>query len=73
MSDRRDFFRQVARGAAGALLLGSTGWMTLKSGKPCWADGGCRHCPQLDRCDEAEAQLTRLQQRPRRDAEGPVG
>lgn len=71
MSDRREFFRKLARGAAGVLLVGGTGWMTLKSGKPCWADGGCRGCPELDGCEEAEARIARLQRSSWRSKKGP--
>jgi hypothetical protein len=65
MSDRRDFLKSAARGIAGALLVGGTGWLALGKGEPCWTNGACRGCPQLDGCPESEARLTRLQRRPR--------
>lgn len=70
MSDRRDFFRRIASGAAGLALAGGTGWLMLKSGKPCWADGGCRSCPQLDGCDQPEARVVRVQRLPARGEDG---
>ncbi len=70
MSDRRDFFRGLARGAAGLLLLGGTGLLMTKSGSPCWADGGCRGCPSLSSCDLPEAEIARVQRRPDKTADG---
>jgi len=69
--DRREFFRSIARGLAGVLLGGGAGWLALKSGTPCWADGACRGCPELDTCDLPEGKLTRLQRvRPPADRGG---
>ncbi|NLO06647.1 MAG: hypothetical protein GX131_12550 [candidate division WS1 bacterium] len=64
MSERRDFFKRLGRVVSGAALVGGTGWLALGTGKPCWSDGGCRNCPQLQDCDEQEARITRLQTRP---------
>ncbi|MGC9319051.1 MAG: hypothetical protein ACP5KN_13545 [Armatimonadota bacterium] len=60
-SGRREFLRSVVRGAAGALLAGGTGWLALRSGEPCWTDGGCRRCPRLRSCNLPEARITRMQ------------
>jgi len=75
MSDRRDFFKNAARGVAGALLAGGTGWLALGSGEPCWTGGACRNCPELDHCEEPEARIVRVQRRPRPSAadHGPTG
>ncbi len=63
MSDRREFLKAAARGLVGAALLGGIGWKVLGKGDPCWTNGACRGCSQLDGCGEAEARLTRLQRR----------
>lgn len=75
MSDRRNFLKSAARGLAAAALAGGTGWLALGNGEPCWTNGACRHCPELDRCEESEARLARLQRRPRPKADdhGPTG
>jgi hypothetical protein len=75
MSNRRDFFKNAARGLAGAVLAGGTGWLAFGSGKPCWTNGACRECPKLDDCEESEARIVRLQRRPRPTAESqpPTG
>lgn len=65
MSDRRDFLKNAARGLAGVVLAGGTGWLALGRGEPCWTGGACRHCPELDSCEEAEARIVRLQRRPK--------
>lgn len=57
--DRRSFLRSMMRLGAGALLVGGAGLLSLRSGKPCWADAGCRRCPELDGCEMPEARLTR--------------
>ncbi|MFP4248066.1 MAG: hypothetical protein ACLFU7_00320 [Armatimonadota bacterium] len=69
MSDRRDFLKSAARGIAGVLLAGGTGWLAFGSGKPCWTNGACRGCPELDDCEESEARIVRLQRRPKSDTE----
>ncbi|MFW5866277.1 MAG: twin-arginine translocation signal domain-containing protein [Armatimonadota bacterium] len=68
MSDRRDFLKNAARGIAGALLAGGTGWLALGSGEPCWTGGACRDCPELDGCEESEARIVRLQRMPTSNA-----
>jgi hypothetical protein len=67
MSDRRDFFKNAARGIAGVFLAGGTGWLALGSGEPCWTNGACRQCPELDGCEEPEARIVRVQRRPGRN------
>jgi len=75
MSDRREFLKAAARGLVGAALVGGIGWKVLGKGDPCWTNGACRGCPQLDGCKESEARLTRLQRRARPDADtrAPTG
>jgi len=75
MNDRRGFLKSAARGIAGAILAGGTGWLALGRGEPCWTNGACRACPELDHCEEPEARLTRVQRRPRPSSEhqGPTG
>lgn len=67
-SDRRSFLKSIARGIAGLTLGGGTAWLALGRGEPCWTDGGCRRCPQLDDCDLPEGKLTRQQRLPRPNA-----
>ncbi|MGD9496286.1 MAG: hypothetical protein AB7Y46_08245 [Armatimonadota bacterium] len=62
--DRRSFLRKVGRGLAVAVLGGGTGWLAVKDGRPCWSDGACRRCPQLDTCELPEGKLTRHQRLP---------
>ncbi|MEA3403628.1 MAG: hypothetical protein U9R79_20460 [Armatimonadota bacterium] len=60
-SARREFLRSILRGGVGALLVGGTGWLALRSGEPCWSDGGCRRCPELRGCELPEARIARMQ------------
>jgi len=71
VSDRREFLKTAARLSVGALLGGGIGWRALGGGRPCFADGGCRRCPDLDHCDLPEARLARLQRRPRSSVDHP--
>jgi hypothetical protein len=75
MSDRRGFLKRIGRGIAGVALAGGTGWLAFGSGEPCWTNGACRQCPELDDCGESEARIVRLQRRPRPSAEAhePTG
>ncbi|MFO8081567.1 MAG: hypothetical protein R6V07_14860 [Armatimonadota bacterium] len=69
MSDRRDFLKNAARSLVGVFLAGGTGWLAFGSGKPCWTNGACRECPELDDCEESEARIVRLQRRPKSNTE----
>lgn len=64
-SDRRSFLKSIVRGIAGLTLGGGMAWLTLGRGEPCWTDGACRRCPQLDECEQPEGRLTRQQRLPR--------
>jgi hypothetical protein len=65
MPDRRNFLKSAARAVAAGLLAGGTGWLAFGSGEPCWTNGACRQCPELDGCEEPEARITRVQRRPK--------
>ena len=69
MNDRRDFLKKAASGIVAAFLAGGTGWLAFGSGEPCWTNGACRNCPELDDCEESEARIVRLQKRPKSNAQ----
>lgn len=64
-SDRRTFFKSLARAAAGLMLGGGTAWLVTKGEAPCWTGGACRTCPQLGGCALPEGKLTRAQRKPK--------
>jgi len=68
-SDRRTFFKSLARAAAGLALGGGAAWLATKGEAPCWTGGACRACPKLDVCDLPEGKLARAQRLPRRTRE----
>ena len=56
---RREFFRKIGRLAAGGLLAGEVGYLSVRTGEVCVNDYRCRECAALADCRLPQAFIHR--------------